>query len=259
MSIKKLFLVFLGGNFLITFVLSQNVDHAAGDHSIGGHFVKRVEYNLIINGSCKYHNLYNLKSKGEEEKLFFGNINAPIEFFYSPSFDGNSGFSIKTDSLDATILEVKYISNYKEAQSVVSDKYPLIGFSLYQLTSLDKDYKNSIREHNQNMAKKRVEEIRKLYIVETLSFSISTLFAEKLHEKTVSFIGNFKAIGVPSIIEGGYMVTFRTVVEDEVWSLLIHMPDGKALKMTELFRQIIEDAIANKFDESQYLKILNNI
>jgi len=255
---KKILIVLFLGNFFIIFAFSQNVDHTAGDHYVGGHFLKRVEYNLIIEGSGKNRNLYNLKSKTEEEKLFFGNFNAPVEFFYSPSFDGTSCFRILRDSLCANILEIKYFSNYKEAQKVVSDKYPLIGFSPYSLKSLDKDYKDSIREHNRNMANKRVEEIRSLYKVETLSFSMSTQFSEKLYEMIVSFINNFKAKGVPSIIEDGYLVTFRTVVVDEVWTLEIHMPEGNALKLSDLCRQIITDAISNKFDEPKYITFLDS-
>jgi len=255
--IKKILLVFILRNFFISFALSQNVDHTAGEHSVGGHFVKRVEYNLIIEGNGEYHNLYNHNSKDDKEKIFFGNFNAPVEFFYSPSFDDASGFRIMKDYLGVTILEVKYISNYKEAQKVVSDKYPLIGFSPYSLTSLDKYYQDSIREHNRKMTNKRVEEIRKLYKVETLSFSISTQFAEKLYERMVYFIGNFKAKGVPSIIEGGYLVTFRTVVDDEVWSLEIHMPEGIAFKMANMCRQIITNAIDNKLDEAEYLYVLS--
>ena len=256
--IKKILIVFLGWNLFITVALSQNVDHNAGDNYIGGHFVKRIEYNLIIEGSGKYRNLYNLKGKEGFEKLFFGDFNAPLEFFYSPSFDSDFGFRIVRDSLGATILEIKYISNYKESLKVVLDKYPPIGISPYSLTPLYKDYQDSIRELNRSMSSKRNEEIHKLYKLETFSFSISTQFAEKLYERMVLFIDNFKAKGVPSIIEDGYSVTFRTVVDDEVWSLWIHQPESNALKMADLCRQIITDAIENQFDESKYMSVLNS-
>jgi hypothetical protein len=35
------------------------------------------------------------------------------------------------------------------------------------------------------------------------------------------------------------------------------MPEGNALKMADLCRQIITDAIANELDEEEYLYILN--
>ena len=72
----------------------------------------------------------------------------------------------------------------------------------------------------------------------------------------VSFIGNFKAKGVPPIIGDGYTVKFRTVVDDEVWSLKIHCPNGNALKMADLCKQIIMNAIANEFEEEEYLDVL---
>jgi len=78
---------------------------------------------------------------------------------------------------------------------------------------------------------KQNEERIKLFQIDSLSFSASTRFAEKLHEKMVSLIANFKAKGVPQIILDGYSVMFCTVVEDEVWSLSIHMPQGSALKI----------------------------
>ena len=60
----------------------------------------------------------------------------------------------------------------------------------------------------------------------------------------VSFIGTFKTKGALPIMADGYSVTFRTVVEDEVWSLNIHIPQGNAFKKADLCRQIITDARA---------------
>jgi hypothetical protein len=265
MLTRKILLGFLGGNFFISFALSQNIDHTAGNHSIGSHFVKRVEYNLILEGRGKYRNIYNLKSKAEEEKLFFGNFNAPVEFFYSPSFDGASGFRIVRDSLGATILEIKYISNYGEVTrmrfQMARDRQNKIDIPINLIDSLPREIISLIWDYNNHrlIAKKSKElpEYYKHYKVESLFFPISKHLAEKLYERMVSFIGHFKAKGVPPIIEDGYSVTFRTVVDDEAWSLEIHMPEGNALKMADLCRQIITDAIANEFDEAEYLYILN--
>ena len=73
----------------------------------------------------------------------------------------------------------------------------------------------------------------------------------------VSFIDNFKAGGMAPTISDGYSVKFRTVVDDEVWSLWIHEPQEIALKMADLCRQIITDGIANKLDESKYITVLD--
>jgi hypothetical protein len=53
-------------------------------------------------------------------------------------------------------------------------------------------------------------------------------------------------------ISDGYSVIFRTVADDEAWSLSIHMPKGDVVKMADLCRQIITNAKAKKPDEKKY-------
>ena len=217
-------------SFFISSVFPQDIEFG------GGRFVKRVEYNLIV-----YEDGYNVDSKGEIEKLFFGDFNALVEFSFLPSSEAAfvnqpSGFRIvKGKSKTSYVLEVKYISNYEEAQEEASKNYPIsLGMS----------------------AEQNHKYMLKLLKVETKSFPVSNQFAEKLYEKMVLLIDNFKAKGVPPMILDGYSVVFRNVVEDEVWSLSIHMPKGDALKMADLCRQIITDADAKKPDESKYLSVL---
>jgi len=64
---------------------------------------------------------------------------------------------------------------------------------------------------------------------------------------------------LPANIFDGYNVTFRCVVEDELWTLSIQCPQRKALQLSDLFRQIIADGFDNKIDESKYLKLLDEI
>jgi len=91
------------------------------------------------------------------------------------------------------------------------------------------------------------------------SFPISAQFAEILYKKAVSLIANFKATGISPLIGDGYVVTFRTVVDDEVWSLKIHCPAGDALKMSNLCKQITMETLATgKPDESRYIKMLDD-
>ena len=99
----------------------------------------------------------------------------------------------------------------------------------------------AVRSHIKNL-EKYFEETNKLTKIDSCSFYISNQLAEKLYEKMVSIIDNFKAKGVPPNYYHGYEVTFRTVVEDEVWTLDINIPTGNARKMSDLCMQIIEDA-----------------
>ena len=95
-------------------------------------------------------------------------------------------------------------------------------------------------------------------IIVSRSFSISAQLAEKMYKKMVSLIYNIKAKGTQKFILDGYGVNFRAVVEDEVWSLIIHIPSGNAVKMFDLCKQICDDADANKLDEAKYIKILDD-
>ena len=71
----KIFITGFLWGFFILFAFSQNVDHVR--ESV---FLKRVEHNMIMLEAD-----YNLKSKGDVEKLFWGNFNAPVEFLRSIS------------------------------------------------------------------------------------------------------------------------------------------------------------------------------
>lgn len=251
---KRIIAVGFVSMFMIQFLFSQNSKHVAG-----GQFTKLIEYNILMLDS-----VYNLKSKGDIEKLFFGDFNAPVEFYYSPAFHGASGFRLVRDSLNtACILEIKYISNYKEAikkaEEEAKNSRHLIDIPAEALNSLSRNTIDLIWDYNskKNVTKRYFEELPKHFVVENLSFSINNRFAKKLYEKMVSFIDDFEATGVPPTILDGYSVVFRTVVNDEVWSLMVHMPKGDALKMADLCIQIIMDARAGKVDEKEYMTVLD--
>jgi hypothetical protein len=72
-------------------------------------------------------------------------------------------------------------------------------------------------------------------------------------------IDNFKGKGIPALIFDGEKVTFRCVVEYELWELTIHEPEGYMKRLTNLFQQLIKDAEANTLDESKYATLLNEL
>ena len=236
--------------FSIAFGFSQNGE----DHSNCGHSSKRIENNLTMSGAN-----YNMKSKSDIEKLFFGDFNALTEFCYEPSSEVNpcvpSGFRILRDSLNSSyILEVKRILNYREASEDASkeakkaQKRLLLDIPARLLDSIPRDVLNQIWEYNTNISKSNVflkmyaEELPKHFKVEIKSIPVSNSFAERIYKMMASFIDNFKAHGVPPATTDGYSVSFRTVVADEVWSLRIHMPGGNASMITHLCMKIIIDA-----------------
>ena len=197
-----------------------------GENFSQGEFLKRVEYNL-----SPFENVYNFDCKDETEKMFFGDLNAPVEFFIFHAFGGTSCFRIlKNTDKPTYTLEVKYSYN--------PNRIPILAPS------------------------------------DTLKIiPVSIQFAELLYRKMVFFIDNIKAVRDFPHIDGvldpdanikverrifdGEGVTFRTVVEDEVWSLKIRTPAGNARKLTDICKQIIEDVKDKKLDEENYIKLLD--
>ncbi|MEA4918748.1 hypothetical protein [Proteiniphilum sp.] len=216
-----------------------------------GPFEKRIEFNLLFPGGG-----FNSSSKEEMEIKLFGKSNAFVEFFHLPSRAGASGFRVvKNDSTLTYVVEIRYITNYEELQEEMSKKYLTIGIP--GPFSVSEDSMRKIKSYNTAALNKQKEERSEKYDIESLTFPVSPQFAEELHKKMVSFIGNFKGKGVPRRIIGGHSVVFRNVVEDEVWSLRIKNPKVHPLK--ELCIQILVDAKTNQLDESKYMAVLNTL
>ncbi len=251
---KIIFILFFLWGVIIPFAFSQNTNILEETR-----FLKRIENNLI-------QGEYNLNGKGDVEKLFFGDFNAFVEFTFQPSFGTALGFRIVRNSLNSSYsLELKYVSNYEEANKEASKKYPPIGLSSSELSSISMADHKQIIAHNRVAFARKNEEMRKLFKIETRVYPLSNRLAEKLQQKIVSTITNFepKAMSNPdvvSIIRDGYSVTFRTVVDNAVlFSLWIQNPNKNILKMAELCKQIMKDAHANRLDEQKYLTTLKKM
>jgi hypothetical protein len=241
-------------SFLLCFGAQTIFAQSSVASSDGGQFLKRTEYNFLNPGQ------YNLKSKTDVEKLLFGDFNAKLEFFVAPSFEGSYGFRIVRDSLETSyLLELKRINNFDEVSSQLRKEYPSIGFPAKEMSSISVEKREQARQHNNAMYEKQREESLKRYKVDTTYFPVKNDFAEKLYVKVVDAIDNFKCKGIPPTYKDGFSVTFRCVVEDEVWILTIQMPGGYMLDLTNLFNQLIKDAEANSLDESKYISLLDNI
>ena len=201
------------GFFCFIYMLSIiNARSQNGDQGREGVFLKRIEHNRFAWGEN------NLNSKKSSEKRLLEDFNAPIEFFFDPSFEkpvNPAAFRIVREASTNV-----YILNY---------------------TTFKNTEPSSVNDEILNR-----------------SFTVSDQFAEKMYKKMVSFIEIIKARGPLYLFVDGYEVTFRAVVEDEVWSLIIQVPMGNALKMSDLCRQILVDAHDNKLDEASYIKILDS-
>lgn len=242
-------------------VFSQDTE--IGDTGDGSDFIKRIEPNLlqkamVMNGKTYYR--YNLRSKTKIEKFLFGEINARVEFFIEPSFEGAYGMRMVKDSLSAGyLLESRRISNWKEVSSEMLEKFPPISFKAEQVSTVPKEEIERSGQYNSMISAKRNEEALKRYSIASLSVPVKDGFAEKLYGTIYTAIKNFVQIGDPAMILDGYTATFRCVVGDEVWTLTIQMPDGVIKQLVDICNQIIKDVETHTYNESKYIESLDGI
>jgi hypothetical protein len=164
------------------------------------------------------------------EKIFFGRPNSPLEFFVG-SIKAQGGLRLYKDRLDERDwkLEIIPVADYRDLEYDVKD----------------------------DLKRLAIPATYALRRPETTIFSVPHL-GQILYDKTVALIDNFEATGKEGG-DDGYSVTFRCVVGDEVWSLWIHNPDGRAEQLSDLFLRIIGDAAADRFDEREYVRMAGNI
>ncbi|GHT24258.1 hypothetical protein FACS189430_08860 [Bacteroidia bacterium] len=263
MTKKIIFLVLVVTILKGQMALSQNTEHHVG----GGHFTKRIEYNVNVKGTQGFDNSYNLNSKSILDRILFGSINSPVEFVFEDSPEGDDEVlalriakNFPTGSYQLEIMQISDIQKMDNAINFISTKVNKIDIPSEFFKTISMEGRDMILEHNREVNRiKLSDDLYKPYRPKSKKFNIKNEFAEKLHDKMAALISNFEAKGVPPIISDGYSVTFRTVVDDEVWSLWIHMPKGDALKMSDFCRQIIKDVETNNFNESKYIELLDNV
>ncbi|WP_019539229.1 hypothetical protein [Proteiniphilum acetatigenes] len=249
--------------FTSNLIMSYPVNHVNG-----GKYLKTIEYNVIHPGVTEDANIYNLKHKSVIDRLFFGTKNAFVEFVFTDSPEGSNEAAvfriIKNRQDDSYELEVMRLQNldvyYNKLKNVLLEKSTPIVTPFWLSTVVSRETENRIREHNkQAILLENQDNLYKPYRPEPLKLQINKELAEKIHDKTSILIENFKGVGIPLNIVDGFEVTFRCVMDDELWTLSIHCPQGKALRFSSLFRQIIADGFDNKFDQSKYLKLFDEI
>ena len=246
-------------------MFSQNRERSFSQNmelSNEGIFKKLVEYSLLIEDS-----VYNHNSKDALETRFWGVFNAPIEFFYENNYEilplgyaRKSGFRILADSAKTSYtLEIKFVTNADEAFKIADAKTKPFG-QLDARNFTEDEFSLLIKNREDLMRKWLKEETCRLYDIEEISFPISKQFAEKLNEKMFSVINKYNTRGLPPTrTVHGFNVTFRTVIDNVVWSLNITTPYENTRKMADTCIQMIVDAMANNFDETKYIKLLDDI
>jgi hypothetical protein len=173
------------------------------------------------------------------EKLFFGNTNSPVEYVIEvsdeaerrPEFKGSAGLRL-----------------YKERPDSRNWTLEIIPFGDYSIRG---DYELAVKAVKAEVNEKTYKQYRPKTKIFTLHH-----IGDWLREEFTSLIVGFRAEGGRAWIHDGYTATFRCVIGDELWTLTIHMPQNRALQMSNLCRRMIEDAQLGEFDESKYAQML---
>lgn len=257
--------------FSVMFVFGCNlIKSQPVDHVSGGKYLKTIEYNVLHVGVTEDGNRYNLEHKSLIDRLFFGTKNSFVEFVFEDSPEGSNEATafriIKKPQDNSYELEVMRLQNMldvynKRLMFMVSDKTTPIFTPFWLSNAVSYETRSRISEHNKRAKLlKNSDDLYKPYRPEPLKFQISKELAEKIHEKTSMLIENFRGIGIPLNITDCFVITFRCVVNDELWTLSVHCPlEGKSLQFSDLFRQIITDSFDKKIDETKYLNLLDEI
>ena len=243
-------------------IISQPVNYENG-----GRYLKTVEYNVIHPGVTEDDYMYNLKHKSIIDRLFFGTKNSFMEFVFIDSSEGSNQSvtfriiqNLENDSYKLEVMCLEDMLKVYDIRRTLLEKTTTISLPFWVSKVLPKETEEQIKNHNKQAAIfKYNDELYKPYRPEPLNFQICKELAEKLHEKTSILIENFKGAGIPLDINDGFEVTFRCVIDNELWTLSIHYPQGKALQFSNLFREIITDGFDNKLDQDKYIEILDNI
>jgi hypothetical protein len=217
-------------------------------------FTKTIEQNFIQTDD-KTKKEYNLAGKQYLEKLFFGDLNAQVEYLMIPPFAGAYGLRIvKTGQNASYKIEIKYIANYKEAESQIDEKFPLGSMSIEKALGMSEEEKHRMAEATRIKLIEREKASLKLYKVKTLTVPVSAAFAETLHARITSAIQVLDMEKkVPGMIFDPDKIIFRCIVGDELWTLAYRNPQGEIGELSDLCKRIVEDAEAGRFDESKYI------
>ncbi|WP_294598480.1 hypothetical protein [uncultured Rikenella sp.] len=247
---------------LFTFVLliAQEVSEAQQN---GGRFLKRIENNYansvrVIEPDGSVHGMYNFDSKSETERRFFGDFNAPVEFFIAPSFEGSSGLRLYRDSTGGWILEAKQVANYREVEKKLADEFPLMNFSAEQIG--DSILIDSSLRHNRAMIRRIRAEAPDRYRIEAKKVPVGEALAKQIYEYTTHMIDRYMGSEYPDMVFDGEQITFRCVVGYDLWTLTLHSPRShEAEKATRLYRQLITDILTGQaIDEERCIRLLTS-
>lgn len=248
---KRTTLIVLG-LFLYGSFISAKIPN--GEPMLETRATKTIEDNLV-KGSLAGKE-YNLNRKTPTERLFFGDFNSPFEFYVAPSFEGAYGFRIfRNPANQSWVFEMKRVLNWEDVDKKIQQEFPTQIIQVALTQGLDGE---AWRQMNRTIWVKQAEESARLYEVKTVSFPISDSLARQLYAKVFIALVTSPAEIKGQGIRDGISVTFRCVVDDQLWTLKYHEPDeGDFLKLTNTCTEMVKDAEVGNFDTAKYLEMLD--
>jgi hypothetical protein len=240
------------------FAGSQLAVSQHADHTEGGDFLKRIEYIFATQG------MYNVKSKSIYERIFFGQTNSFVEFFFEDPTIASAFRIIRDSQKESCRMEVMQIipdtNHYSLEMDDLSAGIEEINIPQRLQSQIPLRVMELVHRHNKEIKRSGyVDSLLDPHRPDPQIYKVSKAFAEKVHGKMTLLIDSFKAEGIPPAIWDGVMVTFRIIVGDEVWSLEIHEPQGNVRRLSDLCMQIITDAGTGKPDEAKDMELLEEI
>jgi len=234
-------------------------------------FGQTVMFQKIIE-PAQYVGRPNLKSKDVLQRKFFPDNNGIVEFFEVPSFRPELGFRIVKKDDSRYVLEIKQIGNWQEIKIRLDEEYPL-QIPSKTIPKEKRDEMNRVyKENTQRRSVAQREMINEYWIV-TKDINISEAFSNEIYNAFVILIGNYKSKDNDYVIQpdgskmiisrvqfDGSQMTFRCVVENELWSFTIGKAFNKIDKLTEICNEIMQEGTrSNNLDERKYIKQLKEL
>lgn len=176
-----------------------------------------------------------------------------------PSFNGTAGCRLYRDSTDhGWLLDVKQIANWHQVNDSINKTYAP-DRTIRNLTS---EQWAEIRNKNRALAEQLRKDRLKQYRVTSRTVSISDSLARSIYQTVKNDIE--KAETKPEkdgtaqveIVEDGTSFTFRCIVEEQLRTLRVHESEQILSQLSDLFRTMIADVEAGRFDEAKYLGVL---
>lgn len=204
----------------------------------------------------------NIEGKSELEKKFFPGHNRMVEFFFRDTFLGPHGFRIDTVSMNNYIMEVVWVSDFKDVNRRLSEEFPVKSILPKKLSDMTEEELKEIREFNREQRLQRAKRTIEEYTIERRKIPVSAAFFASMWRSYYGIIWNYTSRGVAPTSFDGYSVTFRCVVENfSVWTFFARNPLSLIEDFTTACNGIVKEVqdIGKIANEEEHIKQIEKL